>query len=100
MGRGRFSKPEKKDMMSYQVTVRTILMCTLAVAHVPRAAHAQGFGQQPAVTAFVGANVIPMTSAGAVLRDQTVVVRDGRIADIGPRASIRVPAGARTIDAS
>lgn len=49
-------------------------------------------------TAFVGVNVVPMTDATTVLRGRTVIVRDGRIAAIGPAGSVRVPAGATRID--
>jgi imidazolonepropionase-like amidohydrolase len=41
--------------------------------------------------------VIPMT-ADTVLGNSTVVVRDGRIAALGPSRSVTVPAGARRID--
>lgn len=54
-------------------------------------------GGAPA-TAFVGVTVMPMADPATVLRDQTVVVADGRIAALGPRASTRVPAGATRID--
>jgi imidazolonepropionase-like amidohydrolase len=47
--------------------------------------------------AIVGVTVIPMTDAAA-LPDRTVIVRDGRIAAIGPRRRLRVPAGAQQID--
>src|SRR5436309_14205103 len=30
--------------------------------------------------------------------DQTIVIRDGRIAEVGPAASVQVPAGARAMD--
>jgi imidazolonepropionase-like amidohydrolase/glyoxylase-like metal-dependent hydrolase (beta-lactamase superfamily II) len=73
------------------------------VIAVPGAAAAQ----QPAaasrsalaagVTAIMGVSVIPMTR-DTVLRDQTVLVRDGRIADVGPSGRVRVPQGARRID--
>ncbi|MGH7664915.1 MAG: amidohydrolase family protein, partial [Gemmatimonadaceae bacterium] len=49
------------------------------------------------VTAFVGVSVIPMDRE-RVLADQTVIVRDGRIAAIGPAAATTVPAGAQRID--
>lgn len=52
----------------------------------------------PGTTAFVGVTVIPMTSPGLVLPDQTVIVRGGRIAEVGPRSGIAVPAGAQRID--
>src|SRR2546423_918969 len=32
--------------------------------------------------------------------DQTVVIRDGRIADVGPAAAVQVPPGARSMDLS
>lgn len=53
---------------------------------------------QSTVTAFVNANVIPMDRE-RVLADQTVVVRDGRIAALGDAASTPVPDGATRIDA-
>jgi len=53
----------------------------------------------PETLAFIGVNVIPMTPGTAVLSDYTVVVRDGRIAAAGPRASVAIPKGARRIDA-
>jgi imidazolonepropionase-like amidohydrolase len=50
-------------------------------------------------TALVGATVIDATGAPAI-PDATVVVQDGRIAAVGPRATTPVPAGARRIDVS
>jgi imidazolonepropionase-like amidohydrolase len=54
---------------------------------------------QSNVVAFVHASVVPMDSE-RVLRDQTVVVVDGRIAAIGPASSVRVPSHAVRIDAA
>ena len=51
----------------------------------------------PQALAFLHVNVIPMNHDG-VLEDQTVVVRAGKIAEVGPSATVRVPAGARTIN--
>lgn len=42
------------------------------------------------VVAFVDVNVVPMDSE-RVLEGQTVIVRDGRIAQIGPSGSVAVP---------
>src|SRR5215207_8687377 len=55
----------------------------------------------PASTALalVGVRVVPMTS-NVVLGDQTVVVRDGVIAAIGPSATTPVPAGATVVTGS
>jgi imidazolonepropionase-like amidohydrolase len=63
------------------------------------------FGQQPAsrsalahgAFAITNVNVIPMTSE-TVLRDQTVLVRDGRITRVAAAASVTVPAGTVRID--
>src|SRR5690349_16088463 len=44
----------------------------------------------PVATAFVGVDVIPMDRE-RVLRDQTVVVRDGKIVALGPESQVAVP---------
>src|SRR5689334_18083916 len=49
------------------------------------------------VVAFVGVAVVPMDRE-RVLDDHTVVVRDGRIVAVGPRARVNVPAGAVKVD--
>ena len=41
--------------------------------------------------------VVPMTS-DTVIRDATVIVRDGRIAEVGPSRGVRVPADVRRVD--
>ena len=48
------------------------------------------------VVAFVDVNVVPM-DRDVVLRGQTVMVRDGMIAAVGPRGEVPVPAGAEVI---
>jgi imidazolonepropionase-like amidohydrolase len=54
-------------------------------------------GQSSKVTAFVNVNVVPVDRE-RVLEGQTVIVRDGRIAEIGPANKIKVPEGAARID--
>ncbi len=44
--------------------------------------------------------VLPMTAGGAELRDTTVIIRDGRIEQLGPSRSTKVPRGVRRIDGS
>ena len=69
----------------------TVTACIVAALHpVPSAA-------QPAVSAFVGFNVIPMTR-DTVLRDHTVLVADGKITAVGPANNVRVPRGATRFD--
>lgn len=52
---------------------------------------------QQASIAFVNVNVIPFDRE-RILPAQTVIVRDGRIAEIGPAEKTKVPAGALQID--
>src|SRR5918996_378582 len=47
--------------------------------------------------AFVGVNVVPMDRNG-LLNNQTVIVCDGRIADVGPAGSTKVPDGALRVE--
>lgn len=56
-----------------------------------------GQNNQNRVTAFVNVNVIPMDRE-RVLANQTVVIRDSRIAEIGDAAKVKVPSGALRID--
>ncbi len=48
-------------------------------------------------TAFIGVNVIPMDRE-RILANQTVVVKNGVVAEIGDSARVKVPKGAITID--
>jgi imidazolonepropionase-like amidohydrolase len=50
------------------------------------------------VVAFVGVNVVPMDRE-RVIENQTVIVRDGRIAEIAPASKLKAPAGALVIEA-
>jgi imidazolonepropionase-like amidohydrolase len=54
---------------------------------------------QTPVTAVVNVNVIPMDKE-TVLKEQTVVIRDGRIESISPAGKAKVPDGATRIDGS
>ncbi len=62
-------------------------------------AAAQSKGKPEGAIAIVHVNVIPMNRE-TVLRDQTVVVTDGKIQAVGSAESTAIPAGARKIDAS
>ena len=59
-------------------------------------------GQQPHSSppiALVHVHVIPLDRE-RVLDDQTVVIADGKIVEIGPTSSVRVPPSAKKIDGS
>lgn len=40
------------------------------------------------------------TMAGPEIRDAVVIVRDGKIAEVGPASKVRIPAGAKVVDAA
>lgn len=80
-----------------------LLIAALNCSALAKGTHKQsGSNSQPvaysnAAVAFVNVNVIPMTGE-RVLREQTVVVRDGRISAIGPAKRTRMPKDALRID--
>jgi cytosine/adenosine deaminase-related metal-dependent hydrolase len=49
------------------------------------------------VWAIEGATILPL-DRDSVFRNATILIRDGRIADVGPASSVNVPGGARRID--
>src|SRR6476661_4087727 len=59
---------------------------------------ALAFAQQSSV-AILHVHVIPMDRE-RVLDDQTVVIANGKIAQIGPSSTVKIPAGAKKIDAT
>jgi hypothetical protein len=76
-----------------------LLVLALLVADGPalaRAARRQAARPQP--IAFIGVNVVPMDRE-RVIENQTVIVRGDRIAELGPRARIKVPADALRVEA-
>lgn len=75
--------------------VAAILLLLPGVAASQRAA-----AETKSILALVGANVIPMAGNQRVLRDQTVIVREGRIFTIGPRQQTVIPPGAVRVDAA
>ncbi|HYE87065.1 MAG TPA: amidohydrolase family protein [Vicinamibacterales bacterium] len=54
--------------------------------------------QSRSVVAIVDTTVISMTAGAAPMSGQTLIIRDGRIAALGPAASTAVPPGATRID--
>lgn len=55
--------------------------------------------EQPEITALVGGDVVDGLSDVAQ-KDMTMLIENGRIKSIGPRATMEVPANARVIDVS
>jgi hypothetical protein len=68
-----------------------------SVGDISSRAPGQPAQEHPGTIAFVDVNVIPMDRE-RVLKAQTVVVKEGRIAEMGPASSVRVPKDAVRID--
>ncbi len=75
----------------------TFALLVLLALSAPPPLRAQG--RASGTTAIVGATVID-GNGGAPLANGTIVIAEGRITAVGPRASTRVPDGARIIDGS
>ena len=81
--------------------IATMAWAASAAAAAPaHGRHTPGPAREPRAAgtfAFVDVTVLPM-DRDRVLTGQTVIVRDGRIAALGPTASVRIPADAQRID--
>jgi imidazolonepropionase-like amidohydrolase len=76
--------------MKFRVLLSILLLTTSIAAQSPQA-------PQSNIVAFVNVNVIPMDRE-RVLRNQTVIVRNGTITTIGDSKRIKAPAGAQVVD--
>jgi imidazolonepropionase-like amidohydrolase len=72
------------------------IAAALALHGAPVAAQS---ARAPGTIAIVGATLIDGTGGPAV-PNTTILVRDGRIAELGPSGSVRVPEDARVVEAS
>jgi imidazolonepropionase-like amidohydrolase len=73
-----------------------LVQFSLLAALVPALAPAQQGGAANPPIAFIGVNVVPMDGE-RVLENQTVLIREGRIAALGPAASTPAPPNAQRI---
>ena len=82
-------------------TSRVIGTAVLVIALLPATylnmASAQAMKVKSETVAFVGVTVIPMDKE-RVLKNQTVLIRAGRITDIGNESKLRIPSDATKID--
>ena len=81
-------------MVAFAVMMPRLFAIALLAVWIAPAPLAQG-----PVTAFVGATLIDGTGAAPV-PDSVVVIRDGRIADVGRGGDVTVPQGAVRVDLS
>jgi imidazolonepropionase-like amidohydrolase len=74
-----------------------LALLTLQGTAIPRPLLAAHRAEDDSVVAFVDVTVLPMSRDG-ILEHQTVIVRGGRIAEMGAAGQLRAPAGAVTVD--
>lgn len=79
------------------ISPRPVMSKTIAVAVLVAASAASPAPGQATNVAITNVHVIPM-NRDTILRNQTVMVRNGRIASITAAATTQVPAGTRRID--
>lgn len=87
----------QKSKFMRRALLLTFLVIGLFPAIAWRTANAEMNATQNETIAFVGVSVIPMDKE-RVLKNQTVLIRAGRIAEIGDEGKIKIPADARRID--
>ena len=75
----------------------SLLLCGFGAAALAAQTAPSRVASSDTLVAIVGATVID-GNGGAPLADATILVRGKRIAALGPRASVRVPRGARVVD--
>ncbi len=81
-----------------KIAARLLTLLVIAIAGLTLAQSVkEQNGTKAPITAFVNVNVVPMDRE-RVIENQTVIVRDGRIAEIGSAGKIKVPDGATRID--
>jgi imidazolonepropionase-like amidohydrolase len=81
----------RPPLIALALAIIALCAARTADAQASRGALARG------TYAITGVSVVPMT-AETTVANATVLVRDGRIAAVGPAGSVRVPAGTRRVD--
>src|SRR3954469_635785 len=82
--------------MHFNFRLKSVVLATAAAAALmalPMSAAAQG------VTAIKAGRLFD-SKTGTNLQNQVILVTGERITDVGPAASVKIPAGARVIDLS
>lgn len=80
-----------------KIIASLLALLVVATANLTLTQSGKESATKAAITAFVNVNLVPMDRERIIER-QTVIVRDGRIAEIGPANKIKIPDGASRID--
>jgi imidazolonepropionase-like amidohydrolase len=83
--------------MRIKVCLIALILIAINCSAFAQGAKGNAAAPKGQAVAFVGVNVIPMDRE-RVLENQTVVVRDGRITEVGSATKIKVPADALRVD--
>jgi imidazolonepropionase-like amidohydrolase len=96
-----FPKKSSASPGDYLSLLFALITLGTTVFHIAFGASKAQVAQQsanvPKSIAFVNVNVVPFDRE-RILEGQTVIVRDGRIAQLGPAGNVKVPADALRID--
>lgn len=84
-------------VQTQKILALLLVLATLTTYVTAEAQNANPVSNGPQTIAFVNVNVVPFDRE-RILEGQTVIVRDGRIAEIGPANKTKAPAGAQQID--
>jgi imidazolonepropionase-like amidohydrolase len=82
--------------MKFTANLLTVLIIAVAGLTMAQSGKEPNATKAP-ITAFVNVNVVPMDRE-RVVESQTVIIRNGRIAEIGPANKVKVPDGATRVD--
>ena len=88
---------KKRYSARFKVCLSLLLALLLLGTSIAQNTNQSAGANRAQVIAFVNVNVVPMDRE-RIIEGQTVIVRDGRIALIGPASKTQVPAGALSID--
>ena len=77
---------------------KTISLLVLFIFAISCSAGAQNQKAASQPVAFIGVNVVPMDRE-RIIENQTVIIRDGRIAEIGPSSKVKIPQDAMRVEA-
>ena len=83
--------------MNFKLFITGLLILALINSAHSQTAVATTHPKAAQITAFININVVPMDKE-QVLERQTVIIRDGRISEIGSAATTKVPKDAMRID--
>jgi imidazolonepropionase-like amidohydrolase len=81
-----------------KIKVCLLVLIVLAVNCFASGQAGQAETSKTQAVAFINVNVVPMDGE-RIIEGQTVVIREGRISEIGPAAKVKVPADALRVEA-